>query len=431
MSLLRKVTFVVIGIFAVVAIGWLAQHRASSSLAFKPLSDGSRLIVEGVTYGTNHELNPIPLSQVRMLEMLPRAIQNWPLLRRRSGSVNIVSDQVVVWLTREDAHGKYIPVTLERAEIRDDDGCVFGSAGWTGSGDSSFPYVAIHFPVAPRRAGHLKLTAHIQNETKPINFLVPNRKQKPFSKWQPDPLPIVYRTNAFSITLESLQAKRTQLGSFSITPQFQIRSNGIPAPEWNHGACEYSDPTGNHGSFLCPSEPVMRLRAYFFRNEESSFSSNEVWRVGEVQIPAAGEFTALNRAGNPSGRGPMTIVGITGPGTYQFSNDNCVSHSESHSAGNSMSSSRMYVNGSLTETIQYTSPDTCLLMTAPSGVEGKIIIRSPEHPGKMIVSERSTSTQWRLFNLHRTNTDAKLHLEVMIEKPVVAEFTFKTPQAVK
>jgi hypothetical protein len=422
---------VLIIVIVICAFYWIRQHDNRWQKVSRLLPDGTLVVVENVTFGTNHQLATWPSWEARLFDLLPDRLEAALNLQNTRGcSVSGDENIAVIWLTKRDSTGKYSSLDMDHAEIVDQHGCHYECEGWSVCGNSALMYTALHFRAAPRRTGRYTLKVFGSNNKLATEFVLANPNSVSFPEWKPTPLPASYRTNGFTITLKSLDAFGTIDGSFSSAPSWEVLSNGIPAPQWIHPSVEYEDATGNRSYSLCRYESAWKLHARFYRNEESSYSAEEIWSVHKLEMPVPGQYIPVNRRGTLP-NGSLEIVGIVGPGSYTFSNGVCVARSIIKPPAQNVSCTTQTINGIPVETLTLIAGQTSLLMHFELARSSKLIVRSSNFPGQTPVTRQSGCNQWRILSLDHPLVSTNVDLELMIERPVEAEFMVEPPKIAK
>ncbi len=330
---------------------FLIPDPADTSIAEAVMPDGTILVLNAVTYGTEHEL-ALPKDPNRMF--------SWILSSPREDAIErkTWNNALVVWLTRRDPKtGKALDFDwwLKNTVI-DGKGAVIQdrwvyinyfsnrigeqSSGRHSGGDRPFEpetskydllYASSVLPIFRCAGETFQLRVHNADDEIVATFDVPWPGPKSFPTWKPETLPISKPAGDLMVTLNKLSAYSFKRNDFakqlSINSEFEVTKNGQPA-RWHVENLHLADAMGNESQMndciLSPRESAWKIIAEIFRDEVALTEPSETWNVGEIAINPDGEYTVLNQnnilndvAINISASGGAGVVAYSGTGDYQ------------------------------------------------------------------------------------------------------------------
>jgi hypothetical protein len=201
---------------------------------------------------------------------------------------------------------------------------VSNQGGLYGAGNLHAACLAFHrFPKSSSNLT-LRIANSYSRELARISFPNPSpeSKRRSIPKWVPDPFPITLKHGDIEFTMTNLS---TGVGSgYEVEPaeqdeqaqvlaEFMIRENGKPSRNWQVKGVSVSDASGNEvrpNNFSSPGVvgdshrfawfpglwggEAWRLEIEFSRRSGSTFPTNELLRIKDIAIPAAGQVTLVN-----------------------------------------------------------------------------------------------------------------------------------------
>src|SRR5688500_8717637 len=140
----------------------------------------------------------------------------------------------------------------------------------------------------------------------------------------------------------------------------------IVSKNGKHRDTHYEDATGNSGWSLCTNEPAWKYRTTIFRTDNATFSTNELWTLPAVGMPAPGAMVPVQLTNVLSGF-PVELRYVAGPGSYTFSNDVLVTIApwKAGMSGSLNSSSFDSKRGKVT-TVSYGSANPFVVISRPT-----------------------------------------------------------------
>ena len=293
------------------------------------LSDGTKLSLVKVTYGTRH-VSPDTASGGRA----------------RRAMFEGTNDFLVAWIRqvhKPDQWPNYQLYAYDKAgkACVSSSGMTYGNTRQRGR-----EVVGIRFDAFPRRDGKIIFKLQEWNrQTGQLKvkdaFIISNPAHGPFPEWLPDPLPDTQSDGDLDVTLTKLVAgvktpwQRGNSGpddpiNKGVQVAFDVQQNGREATNWQPVQVETFDATGNrtlgyvNTSYqggkpmtfyqygLWPDEPAWRLRVEMSRT--SGFTDDELWTVQNVPVESGTQQSLWNynrnSRDNPPAFAETTLNGV-------------------------------------------------------------------------------------------------------------------------
>jgi hypothetical protein len=276
------------------------------------LKDGRVVELLAVTEGPAHSLPQNRLRQI-IHGLSPVSLKRafGPYF---SATFGFNSGGLGLWLMCYDPTTDAYVTGITKVIALDEHGCEFesGSNGQTSDGFHSA--TICNLSTYPRRLKEFKVRL-IDSGAAPRAVVGELTVQNPafantFPTWTPENFPVTKTNGPAAVRMNAFDAVNGQ------TVQI-LGFNG------RHHDTHFEDSTGNSGTFLCTNEPAWRYCTTVFRMAAGPFATNEVWKVGDITVPAAGKIASLKGTRELSGRS-ITVKHLAGPGSYSFSNDVCI-----------------------------------------------------------------------------------------------------------
>lgn len=334
-------------LFAGLVVLQVANSMKPRAAQVATLPDGSTLRLESVGYGKEH-FRPgawwHPLAR--------RLPADWQRkLNVDSGPVlNTSEPSLGVWLNWEksatstanwwdfdefgiaDEHGVEAPVSRRSVHNSGSKGGII-QLGWA-------------FTTFPRRGDTLSLRVYQRDLRGGLQriaaFTLPNPARGKYPEWRPQPMPAMAKTGDLEIKFRQLLVgvgNGISVSPSGTTPHvlmpgqasrafalLGITQQGASAVTWRPAGVEIEDATGNKvrpsslsssedyllmKPHLWPSEAAWKVRVEFMRNHEKAvFSTNELFVVTGLALPAADSVTELNLTTNRLGH-TVRVLGLT------------------------------------------------------------------------------------------------------------------------
>jgi hypothetical protein len=337
--LLGSVVLILILVLAACVFWWLSRPQV---IIF---SDGSKLTLLGVEYGTRHSVpgGKLPPGSPRIVRGGgPQVVPGPP---NGNGSFTTFDDMLVVWVRAKydyttNQPGQPSQYRSFQLSVYDKDGNARGGGASPNRSDSpqGDDILAIPFDAFPRRAVKLYLRGQEDSsggrKMSDGKFVISNPAAKmSFAKWTPEPVPDRQTNGDWAMTLTKLVAGvnmpyRTNSDNpddarnKGVQVTFHAERAGKRVTNWQPTSVEITDATGNRsainswakgggqvqwngdeGTFtypygLWPDEPAWKLRLVMAQT--SNFSSDEQWTAQNIPVVPGGQQVLNAMAGMPN-----------------------------------------------------------------------------------------------------------------------------------
>ncbi len=326
-------------------------HRGPS-VAEQRLADGSLLVLEKVTYGTQHGFDfdmeepsggTMSVSR-RRVEMPDRPTQknmtvvwftHWDSTNRKAKDFS--------WFLRcaaVDAHGCEIDnIDKGRDAFRNNGSS--STHGGTGpfSRLSGGPHdmIVTYFglPAFRNEGETFKLRVYGTANEKVAEFEVrdPSPTRGSYPEWEPEPFPITESDGDVSLTLTSLTARSSEVkrsvdgisvteNRVGLSPRFLTQQAGKPTGDWNRRSYRLFDALGNESDTydcgLCPKESAWELEVKSWRTDTASFDDSEIRSFDKIPVPETQQVHLLNETATWEGT-TLQLVAAGGAGSLSYS----------------------------------------------------------------------------------------------------------------
>ena len=285
------------------------------------LSDGKQVILQAVTYGTNHTFVYGSETLDKIQRYLPFT-RRWlpPLIALRMPTPE--EFLVLHYSVYDPAVGKYVSLRAEAVRVIDEHGCTFLRNHPTGyKGSPRFSVASALARAFPRRQKTFTVQMKFPNYS-PIDFTINNPLPPNTNQWAPEPLPATRTTNNLAVTLTKITVDKDH--SYA-TPFQDIYEDGTRRNNWYGVSRTFRDATGNaSGTFLCPHERAWKLELELSRHADTPFPDSSIWRITNIAIPESATVRWLTNTPNKVETLSWQPIALCGPGYYVFSNDVCV-----------------------------------------------------------------------------------------------------------
>lgn len=282
------------------------------------LKDGRVIEVLGTTLGDEHKLKE---SRVRNLvhALAPNSMKKM-LGPNFNASFGFGGDGLGLWLMCFDpATGQYGGGGDLKIVALDEHGCEFEANGNGGTGDGYYSATIYNLSAFPRRQERFVCRISKDVNGKPEvqgEIAVDNPALTRCADWTPEPFPVTKTNGPVAVRLNSYER--------GTGPNLTILENGQVTPKWELRDATYEDATGNQGQTLCRHEAAWKYRGNLFQNHYGTFSSNEIWTLSKIRLPAPGTLAMAGTTNTIAGT-QLKISYLGGAGSYVLSNDVCTS----------------------------------------------------------------------------------------------------------
>lgn len=297
----------------VILVSW-AVRRPGAAVAVFP--DGSRLQYVGSATGGQTFTTERPWHKLAR-RFLPYRWQGW-IPAVTSGSCSSGSNSVTFFFRQVAPTSG--PQPWINYFARDATGFRYPlGGGYCSFGRGGTALLGLSLRAYPRRERTFEIVfLAADRKLEVARVRVPNPVQGPFPTWGTEMLPLTRTNGPVTLTLASL-SWRSNRYEYPLDPGWQLAAGD---PAWQHtrpGWVEVEDATGNAGAYAALSEPAWRVKTSVRRERWEDFSPSEVLVVTNLNLPPAGEFTALDASAELGGC-KVTLGAICGPGQLSITN---------------------------------------------------------------------------------------------------------------
>src|SRR2546426_2497365 len=232
------------------------------------LADGRVVQVEGVTFGTVHQIGSPSVVFEHFGPWLPQRLRPWLAPKRPQSSIVLEQPALVVWLTAIDPNtGKHVDLQDMRVDLVDKHGDLLESdRHWFGG--QSFWREGQIFSSFPREERKLTLQITPWRTNKICRMEISNPCIARPAEWSGNPLPQQKRIGDLEIILAALEIgtnggpyKSGEIPARYWQPVWELRHDGAPIAGWEPPDWVAEDATGNRGQYLGVRQPVLRFSA--------------------------------------------------------------------------------------------------------------------------------------------------------------------------
>lgn len=418
-------------------------HRAQAGHPEIPLGDGSVLVVEGVTWGTNQVLWLEPPPWTRFKQSLPakwRRLTGEPQPARATHG----DPSPHLWLSRRSVTtGGYLPFQALNLSSVTAEGWERSSMGHIGFGGGERAERAARFEALDWRAEALRF--RIRAGTVMQDFSLPNpRRHERFPVWQPGPIPQTNFVAGFGFELLGLDTWPGTPPRWRV--QWSISQGKRPATEWFDTDAVFMDPPGDRAWFALPSsEPVCQIVLTAHPSAPYPFPESQLFRLGRIPIPAPGEFVVLPMTGQTTNACLQWAV-LTGSGSFTFRDG--TNRVAQRPGGSPLGQSSSLGNGSWDFSFDSARPHIHLLLRGPEA-GGRLLAGTTNRQDRLVLRARTSTgalvkttgqgysssndgtmvAEWRGYEFDSVPTGEMVELDLILASPIRTEFTVAAPQA--
>jgi hypothetical protein len=425
--------------------GMLIRVRRDTQAAHPeiPLGDGSVLVVEGLTWGTNQMLQLESPHWTRLKRALPA---KWRQFTGEPQPPRVLNGDPSprLWLSRRSVTSSaYLSIPHFDLGSVSTEGRERSSGTRDGFGSGERAGMSAQFKALEWRAEVLRFRVRAGSVTQEIALPNPRRHER-FPIWQPGPFPQTNFVNGFEFALTALEVA---LGDARVwRPRWIIGKESVNVADWFDLDHRFLDPTGNHAwSSLPSSEPVCLVVLTAWPSARYPFEEAQLFRLGRLEIPKPGEFVIVPVNGESTNACLHWAV-LTGSGSFAFSNgtNRIARPPDGSSLGDSSS-----LGDRLWEfTYDSPKPQLHLLLRGPeaggrllpgaSSDNLRLVLRARTSAGAEVKTtghgysssgDGTTLTQWRGYEFDPLPAGEVVELDLTLVKPLRAEFMVATPPA--
>lgn len=170
----------------------------------------------------------------------------------------------------------------------------------------------------PRRQAEFPVLIYDRDENLVAEFLVKNPIKREFPDWESSPFPITQVIQNTRVVMKGFTWHENEFAGYW-RPQIEVDSvDGTESP-MRLRYHQFSDPTGNQGSVLSPTEPVWKSTIKLYRPNESEVPEQFRGRFDLVDVPSGGEVLPRNQMIEIDGI-DLRLVFFSGPGVTTITN---------------------------------------------------------------------------------------------------------------
>jgi hypothetical protein len=406
-------------------------------------ANGKVYWIEGISYGTNHQIGRNAWWNVPLRKVLPYSVIRYLTPDRPQSQDASETPSLVIWLYARNAKtGKYVDSQGMLASFVDDRGDVYPATSTAcGSFEGNLVRQTFKFSAFPRRQP--VLTFHLAARKSDQDYTVSLKNPAPLAPeehWTSEPMPATHTTNGLQITLAAL-ALHTNGGPKTFWeplsrhwhPVFKLVQNGQPATGWAEPEWEAEDPAGNRGRTLGLREPIQKFHVITRPLPEAiAEDSPDRWQLPAVAPPEPASRALAQTHRNLRGAN-VEVIGLFPPGDYTFSEGQLTN----------MPGGKMMANGGWVgtrEQIQvgvwrqwsdYGNATNYILFVrfSPTNRETRLAARrrggSPEDPW---LSPNEGPDNIMAFDVAPPPKGKRVALDLVVLTPVQTQFTVQAPQ---
>ncbi len=315
---------VVVPLMALLVLAALVLPGRSKPLPNAELADGRILQVEGVTFGTYHEMGfKSPVENVG--PWLPRKLYALLTPKVPHSDVHLDHPGLVVWVNAiNPATGKHVDCQGIRVEIVGENGDVFAedTSSWFGS--PSFWRVGHVFYAFPRSQRKLAVQVTPWRTNASVRFDVPNPDVARPADWSGQSLPQHQLLGDLDVALTGLLLRTNgsaknywESPSLYWSPVWELRQAGKPASGWEEPDWIAEDPTGNRSKFLGVHQRVERFSGTFYPSPTNAQAAVLIGRSPWFSVHDLQSNTWWSLNLNYENH-PISILGVFTNGTHVF-----------------------------------------------------------------------------------------------------------------
>jgi hypothetical protein len=306
----------------VIAIAGWSSLRVKKPIQLL-LSDGRILQIEGVTYGTRHQIGQPSLILNRLQPWLPQRVFDWLKPQHPASSIDLDRPGLVVWINALDPKAlTNIDCQGLRAELVNQHGDPFQSQPhW--SGGQKFWRVGHVFACWPRDEAQLtwRVTPYRKSEASTVKLVNPH--VSPAARLAGQPLPQTRLIGEAEIVLAALEvrtngSKNRYWESLStyLEPRFEFRQNGQAVTGWSRPEWIAEDALGNRGQFLGTHHQALKVFATVYPEITNLQATPTLAVLPAIDLSTLQTNVWWNR---PFGSNSLVALGICPPGVCHFS----------------------------------------------------------------------------------------------------------------
>lgn len=432
------------------AMVWAARSAKSQKpLAAVALGDGRILQVEAVTYGVNHHIGNEGFDNFlwRLTARLPgRLYERFASKNPEAKIVGLERPALVVWVDAvSDAAGTNVDCQGIHVELVNEHGEHFASATSSWFGGQKFWRVGHVFKVYPRDESKLTLrvTNWKNNQISHMEILNPHVVRP--AAWTGLDLPQEKPVGDLNTVLAGLRLRTNnpspkyyETRTVYWEPVWELRRgserlNGWTQPEWLA-----EDPLGNRGQYLGTNQPVLRFSATFYPAATNAGAAQLLATLPQTAMTNLQTIVWWNQTAR-HGSNDILMLGLFPPGNRVFQDGVLLTNppvsmgavrggAPSGWTGTSRAVNPLKV---VHYSGHYSTTNSVIYVSAPKlGGAARLAMRLRDEQGRDWVAkpESQGAVDGIYPFLVQLPPEAdRVTPELVLLKPVEAEFTVKTP----
>ncbi len=413
-------------------------------LAQVEIPDGRIIVIEAVTFGTNHVVGKKSFLADRFGPWMPSVLREslQPKVPRSSRSTE--RDSLVVWVNAISSVGRTnVDCQGIRVEFADSQGDLWGerTRGWGGF-NNKFWRVGHVFEAYPRSAKELTLRIVLWRTNAPVSVTFANPHPGSAATWTGESLPARRRAGDLEIVLAGLTVKTNggperywETPAKSWQPEWQILFDGKPASGWREPDWTAADVFGNRGQRLGIRQPALRYSAKLFPEVTNLAATEWVASLPTAQCSPNATNTLWHKTNSVNGIEIVALGLMTATMTYftdgQYDPKPPTSMGPTQGGAPTgwVGSSRR-ISPTKVQTVRghYADRPVIYLQCQDRDVGERLGIRLRDAQGRVWPTTREGEGPGIIpFMLDVSADVTNVVPEIVLLKPVEAEFTVKTP----
>lgn len=247
--------------------------RPSPPLGEVLVDDGRIIVVEAITYGADHKVgNASPIVE-RFGRWMPKRLRDFLTPKVPRTAVSTDSDTLVIWLNALDANSRTnVDCQKLRVEMIDENGDLWGQKTrfWRAFETTSFIRIGHAFAAYPRADKDLTLRITPWSSTNTVTLKLSNPRPVQPMQWSGASVPVSWTAGDLTIELTRLAARTNggpdkpwETPARYWEPEWRLHAGGTEAAGWLLPEWTATDPLGNEGQFLGLHQPVLRYAVSF------------------------------------------------------------------------------------------------------------------------------------------------------------------------
>lgn len=411
-----------------------------------PLDNARTILVEAVTYGTNHVVGSKSVLVEHLGPWLPDAARDFLAPKLPQTSIDRSPGTLVVWLNAVNPHTRaWVDCQGLRLEFVDEHGDLWGTktSSWH-SFENKFFRIAHIFEAYPRAATNLtlRITSRRSGDTVVTSF--PNPHVAEPASWSGEPIPVRRQVDGLNVVLQDLSV-RTKGGPEKSwetparywQPEWRLLSGKEEAVGWREPEWSATDPLGNRGQVLGVHQPVLRYSVTWMPEVTNASATKVAVVLPSASIGRSSKDSLWFRTNVIEGVDVVAMGLMTSTmnyfmdGNYQAVPELPIGPTRGGSpTGWVMTSKRVTPLRTLTQYGHYVDRPTLYLKVDDPSLSKRIGVRVRDEQGRIWPTTRQPGRGVAgivPFMLDVPSDVTTVIPEIVLLNPLEAEFTVRTP----